>query len=64
MDSTTTDIVGSVVLFFCCSLSASAGVGGGILNVGLFLLLWDFSYIDAVVLSLSTLLGNYFSQVM
>jgi uncharacterized membrane protein YfcA len=62
-DSLWTDVIGSSLLFLCCALSATAGVGGGILNVGLFLLVWEFAYIDAVTLSLATLLGNYFAQV-
>jgi uncharacterized membrane protein YfcA len=64
MQQLTKEIIGSILLYLACTLSSAGGVGGGIMNVSIFLLLWGETYSTAVKLSLCTLLGNYFSQVM
>lgn len=55
---------GSVVLYLAGTLSSAAGVGGGALNVPILYNIFGFSYHEAVVLSLCTLMGNYILQVM
>ena len=38
-------------------------LGGGALNVPIFYFLWGLTYKESVVVSLSTLMGNYLCQV-
>lgn len=57
-------VAGSILIFVASSLSAAGGVGGGILNVGILLIVWQFSYHNSVILSLATLFGNYSMQVL
>ena len=37
--------------------------GGGALNVPIFYFIWGFTYKESVIMSLSTLMGNYLAQV-
>jgi uncharacterized membrane protein YfcA len=64
MVSTGAFIGGSVVLYFASSLASSGGIGGGVLNVGIFLVIWQEAYHAASVLSVATLMGNYLCQVL
>ena len=56
-------IGGCCALYFCSSLSAAAGLGGGALNVPILLLIFGYDYKTAVVLSIFCVLGNVLSQV-
>ena len=60
---TTSEILGCVFLYVNGVLSSSAGIGGGILNVAIFLLAFGSSFHEATVFSMSVLAGNYLSQV-
>eukprot|EP01038_Epipyxis_sp_PR26KG_P008021 gene8021-10870_t len=55
-------IPGFVLLYFSCSIAAAGGIGGGGLNVPILLIIMKYSYHDAVILSLCTVLGNYIAQ--
>jgi uncharacterized membrane protein YfcA len=59
----TNEVVGSLLILLTGILASAAGVGGGILNVGIFLIVWDFPFLDCTILSLFTLLGNLGAQV-
>lgn len=56
--------LGCIVLFLSSALCSSAGVGGGTLNVPILINIFGFEYSTAVVLSLSTLMGNYLFQTL
>ena len=56
--------LGCIVLFLSSALCSSAGVGGGTLNVPILINIFGFDYSTAVVLSLSTLMGNYLLQTL
>lgn len=56
-------IGGCVCLFFGCAISAAAGVGGGGINVPIFLLVFGYSFEHARTLSLVVVLGNAMMQV-
>lgn len=56
-------IAGFIALYCSCSISSAGGIGGGGLNVPIFLVIFRYSYNEAVILSLCTVLGNYVSQV-
>ena len=56
-------VVGGILLYCSCSISSAGGIGGGGLNVPIFLVVFKYSYQQAVILSLCTVLGNYISQV-
>lgn len=62
MPSTELFVIGSVVLFFGCTLSAAGGVGGGGINVPVLLLFFKYSFDTSVSLSLFVVLGNAFAQ--
>jgi uncharacterized membrane protein YfcA len=55
---------GSILLFCSCVLSASAGVGGGGLNVPIFMAAFGYTYKQGVVYSNCTQIGNFVSQVI
>ena len=55
---TTSEWIGLVALYLSSSLSAAAGVGGGAVNVAIFYMIMQFTFRDAVVYSLATLLGK------
>ncbi len=57
-------IGGCVSLMAGSMLSSSAGVGGGGINVPIFILLFGFTFEEAVIFSNFTILGNYLSQVI
>ena len=57
------DVAGFLCLYISCSISAAGGIGGGGLNVPIFLVVFGYSYKTAVVFSLCTVLGNYSSQI-
>lgn len=57
-------ILGGLTLYAAGTLSSSAGVGGGALNVPILYDIFGFTYHESVVLSLCTLMGNYVSQVL
>lgn len=57
------NVAGCLILYAAGTLSSSAGVGGGALNVPILYNIFGFTYKESVVLSLWTLLGNYISQV-
>ena len=52
------EIPGFVLLYFSCSIAAAGGIGGGGLNVPILLIIMKYSYHDAVILSLCTVLGK------
>lgn len=56
------DILGACLIYLSSSLSSAAGIGGGILNVGIYLVVWGFSYQESAILSIATLFGNYGAQ--
>jgi hypothetical protein len=60
--SLVTDIVGSVVLFLSSTLASAAGIGGGGLNVPILIVIFQFGFSKAAVLSLWTVLGNITAQ--
>jgi uncharacterized membrane protein YfcA len=55
---------GCFLLYISSTLCASAGVGGGSLNVPILYSVFGYSYHTSVILSLCTLLGNYLFQVL
>jgi hypothetical protein len=55
---------GCIALFLASALSASAGVGGGSINVPIFLGIFEYSFKRSTILSLCTLVGNYTSQLL
>ena len=56
------DIIGGCVLFCGMALAATAGIGGGGLNVPVLILLFNFEPKEATVLSNTAVLGNGLSQ--
>lgn len=52
-----------ILLFLSNTLSSSAGVGGGLLNVAIFHSILGEGFKDAVILSLATVLGNTLVQL-
>ena len=63
MPSLVANLIGGVLLYLSCSISAAGGIGGGGLNVPILLVVFGYEYQQAVIFSLSTVLGNYVSQV-
>ena len=63
MASLARQVAGFISLYCSCSISSAGGIGGGGLNVPIFLVIFRYSYNEAVILSLCTVLGNYVSQV-
>jgi len=63
MPSLEEKIVGGILLYLSCTISSAGGIGGGGLNVPIFLVVFGYTYQQAVVFSLCTVLGNYISQV-
>lgn len=63
MPVTLTSGFGALAVYAACTLAAAGGIGGGSINLPIYLVLYLFSYDRAVVLSLVTVMGNYFSQV-
>jgi uncharacterized phage infection (PIP) family protein YhgE len=57
------EVVGSILIYLTATIASAAGVGGGILNVGIFLMIWDFAFLTCTILSLFTLFGNFIAQV-
>ena len=53
---------GYLVLYLSCTLASSAGLGGGGLNVPIFLVLFNYEYKAAVICSLFSVLGNHLAQ--
>ncbi len=62
MSSLGSFVGGCFVLLVGCTLSSSAGVGGGGINVPIFQLVFGYSFQESVILSSFTILGNYLSQ--
>jgi len=58
-----TIVGGYIVLFLSNTLSSSAGVGGGLLNVAIIHSILQHSFKESVVLSLATILGNTLMQL-
>jgi uncharacterized membrane protein YfcA len=58
-----TNVFGGLLLYLTCSLSSAGGIGGGGLLVPIFLVVFGYPYNKAVIFSLCTVFGNYFSQV-
>lgn len=58
------EIIYSIVIFCCNIIASAAGLGGGGLNLPLFLVLFKFEYNNAVVLSLCTVFGNISAQIL
>lgn len=58
------ELLGSFILYLSCCLSSSGGIGGGGLNLPILLVIFQFKYSTAVVLSLCTVLGNYIAQFL
>lgn len=57
------EIIGSILIYLTGAIASAAGVGGGILNVGIFLIVWNFAFLDCTILSLFCLFGNFVAQV-
>lgn len=53
---------GYALLFVCACIASAAGIGGGGLNVPVLLVILQFDYSEAVVLSLCAVLGNTLCQ--
>jgi uncharacterized membrane protein YfcA len=58
------DIINSIVIFCCNIIASAAGLGGGGLNLPLFLVLFKFEYSKSVVLSLCAVFGNITAQIL
>ena len=58
------DLAGSLVLLSGMALAATAGIGGGGLNVPVLLSIFNFNMDEAVVLSNTAVLGNGFAQFL
>ena len=63
MGSTALLAFGYVVLFLSNTLSSSAGIGGGLLNVAIIHSIQGFGLKDAVVMSLAAIMGNTLVQL-
>jgi uncharacterized membrane protein YfcA len=50
-------VAGVILLYLSNALSASAGLGGGSLNVPIYINVFGFSYHNATILSLCALMG-------
>jgi uncharacterized membrane protein YfcA len=61
---TATDILGSLALLTSSFFSASAGIGGGTLNVALLMSIMGFSFTEAARLSTCIIFGNVSSQIL
>ena len=55
-------IGGVILLYFSSTMSSAGGIGGGGVNVPIFLVAFGYDYSKATILSLCTVLGNYISQ--
>ena len=55
---------GCSVLFVCGTLAAAGGIGGGALNVPVLLVVFGYSYKEAIVLSLCAVAGNVLCQMV
>ena len=55
-------IGGSFVLFLACTLSSSAGIGGGGLSLPILIVVFGFEFTNSVVLSLCAVFGNIAAQ--
>jgi uncharacterized membrane protein YfcA len=64
MVSTGQLVGGYILLFLSNTLSSSAGVGGGLLNVAIFHSVIGYSFKVAVVFSLAAIMGNTLVQLM
>ena len=51
-----------LVLYLCGTIASAGGIGGGGVNVPLLLVIGGYSYREAVVFSLCTVLGNSLAQ--
>jgi uncharacterized membrane protein YfcA len=51
-----------IVLYIAGSIASAGGIGGGGVNVPLLLVIGRFSYHEAVIFSLCTVLGNHIAQ--
>ena len=51
-------VAGVILLYLSNALSASAGLGGGSLNVPIYINVFGFSYHNATILSLCALMGK------
>eukprot|EP01035_Chromulina_nebulosa_P017316 gene17316-22857_t len=58
------NVLGCILLYISCTIASAGGIGGGGLNVPIFLVIFKFSYEKSVVLSLATVFGNYLIQVI
>jgi uncharacterized membrane protein YfcA len=56
-------IAGGIVLYMSCTLAASAGIGGGGLNVPIFYMVFGYSYHTSLKMSLVAVMGNLLSQL-
>lgn len=61
---TTCDTSGLIVTIVAVLLAAAAGIGGGGLNVPIFLLAWRFNLYNATKLSHVLIFGNSVGQVI
>ena len=57
-------LAGYLSLYLSCSISSAGGIGGGGLNVPIFLVIFQTTFTEATIFSLCTVLGNYISQVV
>jgi len=62
MPSLSDFVIGSVALFIGCTVSSAGGVGGGGINVPIFLLIFGYSFKRSAINSYYVVLGNAFAQ--
>ena len=55
-------ISGIVSMYLACTLAATAGIGGGGMNVPILHLIFGYSYSDSLVLSICGVMGNLLAQ--
>ena len=60
---TTNEIIGTCLIFLISGLANSGGIGGGILFVICFIILFNYNTSDAVALSQCTIFGGTFAAV-
>lgn len=64
MASTLDILYACIALFFACALSSAGGIGGGGLNVPIFLIICNFNFTVSSSLSLFVVLGNSLAQFL
>jgi uncharacterized membrane protein YfcA len=63
MEDSSRQILGYLCIVLACSFASSAGIGGGGLLCPIYLVVFNYDFDKAVILSLTTVFGNVLSQV-